>query len=175
MALNSMQIPIKLWSPTAQRAHQQNQRASPSRYWFKLRVYRIFPLILLFNTNPVYSAPITYILPGTNYVLTHEASLNLPWLRNIILTVIKNTIFPHPSAPSVPVEKGSTTNCYCRDEKFNCAFWNSESGNSATGNPVSSNPTTDIRQTPHSFIADTDSVEICMDTGSNQVIIKDKT
>ena len=48
-------------------------------------------------------------------------------------------------------------------------------GNSATGNTATSNPNTDIRQTPHIFIADTNSVEICMDTGANQVIFNDKT
>ena len=166
---NSNQV-VDSQRTTRQKKHQW---ASPSRYWFKLILYRIFPLLLLFNTNPVYTVPITYSLPGTNHVLTQESYPNIPRQHKIVRTVIKNTIRPHPLAPSVPV--GSPTNRYCRDEKCNSEFCNSASGNYATGNPSPSNPTTETRQIPHSFIDDTNSVKICMDTGANRVIFNDKT
>ena len=89
-----------------------------------------------------------YSLPGTNHVLIQEASLDLSQQRNIVQTAIKKTVHPHPSAPSLPVENGSPTNCCSREEKFN----------SALGNSVTSNPATDIDQTPHSFIANIDSI-----------------
>ena len=69
MALNAIRIPIRWWAPTTQRTHKKHKRASTSRYWFKSILYHTFPLLLLFNTNPVYSAPITYSFPGTNHVL----------------------------------------------------------------------------------------------------------
>ena len=175
MDLNAIQIPIRRWAPTAQRTHKQHKRAFNSRYWFKSILYRAFPLLLLFNTNPVYSAPITYILPSTNHVLIQEASLNLSQQRNIVRTVIKNTVRPHPSAPSLPVENGSPTNCFSREEKCNSALGNSATGNSAIGNSSTSNPAPDICQTPHSFIVDIDSNEICLDTGANIVIVNNKT
>ena len=171
MTLNAKRIPIKQWSPIKQRTHKQYQRALPSQSWFKIILYCIFLLLLLFNTNPMYSATITYIPPETNHILTQEASLDLPRQHNILQTVIRNNICPHPFAPSVPDEKGSPTNCYCRDQKCNSAFWNSSLDNSATGNPDISNPTNGIQYTPHSFIADTP----FMDTIAYQVIFTDKT
>ena len=62
---------------------QTTSTPPPSQSRFKLILYFIFPLILLFNTNPVYSTTITYSLPGMNHVLTQEASLNLPGQHNI--------------------------------------------------------------------------------------------
>ena len=47
--------------------------------------------------------------------------------------------------------------------------------NSAIDNSATSNPAPDIRQTPHSFIADTKNIEIFLDTGANRVIVNDKT
>ena len=170
-----LQILIKWWDSTLQRAHKQHQGSSPSRSWFKLLFYSIFSLLLLFNNNPVYYVRITYSPPGTNQVLTQESFHNIPRQHNIVQTVIKNTIRLHPLAPSVPVEKGSPTNCYCREEQCNSAFCNSASGNSSTRNPDTSKPTTDICQTPDSFIADTNSFIICMDTGANGVIVNNKT
>ena len=128
----------------------------------------------------MYSAPITYSLPGTNHILIQEASLDLSQQRNIVRTVIKNTFRPHPSAPSLPVENGSPTNCCSMEEKCNSALGNSSTrnsatGNSAIGNSAARNPATDIRQTPHSLIANTDNTEICLDTGANRVIVNDKT
>ena len=123
----------------------------------------------------MYYATITCILPGTNHVLTQEESLNLPRKRNIVQTVINNTIRSHPSAPTVPIEKVSPTKYLCRYKKCSSAFCNSASGNSATVNPDTSNPNTDILQTPHSFIDNTDSVEICMENGANRVIVNDNT
>ena len=52
---------------------------------------------------------------------------------------------------------------------------NSAIGNFDIDNSATSNPATDIRQTPHSFIADTVSIEIYLDTGANRVIVNDKT
>ena len=89
MVLNAKRIPIKWWAPTAQHDHKQHQQASPSRSWFKLILYRIFPLLLLFNKNPVYYVPIMYSLTGKNHVITQEAYLDLPRQRNIVQTVIK--------------------------------------------------------------------------------------
>ena len=96
MALNAIRIIIKWWAPTAQCSHKQHQRAPPSWSWFKLILYIIFPLLLFFNTNPVYSAPITYSLPGNNHVIIQEASLDPLWQCNIVWTVIKNTTRPLP-------------------------------------------------------------------------------
>ena len=180
MDLNVIRIPIGWWAPTAQRTHKQPKRASTSRYWFKSILYRAFPLLFLFNTNPVYYAPITYSLPGMNHVLIQEASLDLSRQRNIERTVIENTVRPHLPAPSLPVENGSPTNCFYREEKCNSALGNSATGNPAIGNSAivnsaTSNPATDILQTPHSFIADTDSIEIFLDTGANRVVVNNKT
>ena len=163
MSPNPIQIPIRWWAPTAQRTHKQHKRASTSQYWFKSILYQAFPLLLLFNTNPVYSATIMYSLPGTNHVLIQEAPLGLFQQHNIVQTFIKNTVHPHPLAPSPPVENGSPTNCFSRKEKCNSALGNSSTGNSAIGNSVivnsaTSNPATDIRLKLHSFIADTDSI-----------------
>ena len=83
MTLNAKRIPIKQWSPIKQRTHKQYQRALPSQSWFKIILYCIFLLLLLFNTNPMYSATITYIPPETNHILTQEASLDLPGQHNI--------------------------------------------------------------------------------------------
>ena len=52
--------------------------------------------------------------------------------------------------------------------------WQSATGNSAIGNSATSNPAPDIFQTPHSFIADTNIIKICLDTGANRVIVNDK-
>ena len=198
MALKAIRIPIRWWAPAAHLTHKQHKWASTSRYWFKSILYRAFLLLLLFNINPVYSAPITYILPGTNHVLIQEASLNLSQQRNIVRTVIENTVCPHPSAPSLPVENGSPTNFCSREEKCNSTLGNSTTGNSAIGNSAignsaignsaignfsignsaignsaTSNPATDIRQTLHSFIADTNSIEICLDAGAKSVMVND--
>ena len=109
-----------------------------------------------------------------NHVLIQEASLNLSRKRNIVQTVIENTVRPHPSTPSLPVENGSPTNFCSREEKWNSALGNSATGNSAIGNFVTRNTATDILQTLHSLIADTDSIEICLDTGANRGIVNDK-
>ena len=77
MDLNAIQIPIRWWAPTAQRTHKQHKQASTSWYWFKSILYHAFLLPFLCNTNPVYSVPITYSLPGKNHVLIQESSLDL--------------------------------------------------------------------------------------------------
>lgn len=156
--LSNVRIPVQWVHGTIQKQYKNHRftiRNKPS----KLRLFITFLLTLLTFS----SAPLAYAIPGTNHAFVNTPSNDNQRQRSYIDTILNNTVGTRAG----------------RDERADQDRTQSPQENlegdqpSVAGNQATDATTSELKSSPCVFIADTDKVAHCIDSGASHPIAND--
>lgn len=147
---NSIYIPQHHWPPYLQHSRRQHIRASTKRQPNYKNAFRYLFLAMTLRASD--AAPTYYHIPGSNHAFIKGAtSLDQSRQEKYVKTILDNA------------NKQNPANTCTNGNKCPCHI------NTSPIPPPASNDNNE----PRIFIADTDSLNIIIDTGANRVIVND--
>ena len=146
MVLSCVRIPKHWCPPHVQRSHSKTVFSRKTHHLRVRHNRRQFCKRLFLSFLTFYSfCPVAYSIEGSGHAIIHgEASSDVHRQQDYVTTVIQNVQHSNDPSTSLPV----------------------------ASNASSSKPSY-LKDEPIVFIADTDSVLFCIDTGANRVIVND--